>query len=48
MPKQVAVPDSLRKATEGARDERARLQAVQTVGSLTAGLKKRVKKVKNK
>ena len=48
MSKQVEHPESLRKALESARDERARIQAVQTVGALTAGIKKRVKKVKNK
>ena len=48
MPKQAGPPESLRQALEGARDERARLQAVQTVGALTAGIKKRVNKVKNK
>ncbi len=48
MPKQTEHPESLRKALERARDERARMQAIQTAGALAAGVKKSVKKVKHK
>ena len=48
LPPQAAEPEMLKKALERARTEKERQQAIQTVGALTAGIAKRVKKVKHK
>jgi hypothetical protein len=48
MPKQVGIPESLRKALAGARDERERINAIKAAEALAAGVKKSLKKVKHK